>query len=175
MSSPQTGVLTHADGEQIDFRPNGGDYRWVDVQSFRFAGEPRDADLLAAVVAHPSYAYSYAEPRGGTTPGTPGLHGPYRLEALSADSFVPTDKEVAIEHIRCWAGKHGPLVDEVDAAVETMIARHLTRATSVHRLPDLRAIAEHEWGGFVGVDGFEEFVAIDRARCGLSLVVCGDD
>lgn len=168
-------MLTPVASEEIAFGPNGSDYRWVDVQSFRFVDEPQETELLAALLGHRLYAHSYAEPRHGLGPETGEMHGPYRLEALSPKSFVPTTGETASAAIRCWAGQYGVLVPEVAGAIEAMIAQHLAPATSVHRLPDLRSTAEHEWGWVVGVDGFEEFVAIDRSRGLLSLVVCGDD
>jgi hypothetical protein len=49
-------------------------------------------------------------------------------------------------------------------------------ATGRYQLPDLRDVAQHEWGSSVGsLTGFFEYVLIDRRAGSVALVVASDD
>jgi hypothetical protein len=59
--------------------------------------------------------------------------------------------------------------------VRTLTAELIPADFAVFELPDLRSIAEHQWGGVVGMNGFLEYVAISADRNQLNLLVASDD
>ncbi|AHH99876.1 hypothetical protein GCM10010174_89890 [Kutzneria viridogrisea] len=134
-----------------------GTYRWVDIKRFRCDGAPRD--LLAELIAHPQYRDHYAGPPADEQ-GEHSLHGPYRLEAITVDSFEPTTPVEACRVLRAWTDD--PALDRVYPMLDN---------GTVHAL---RATVHHEWGWVVGgLGGFHEFVVI--APPGLTLIVASDD
>jgi hypothetical protein len=168
-------LLTHVDSPELSFHETGADYRWISGRRFTTGSAPNDLELLAALVANEWYGHSYAEPtplsptRGGE------IHGPYRIEAISAQSFVAIERDLALEQIESWAKRYDGMPEEFLLKVRTLTAELIPADFAVFELPDLRSIAEHQWGGVVGMNGFHEYVAISADRNQLNLLVASDD
>jgi hypothetical protein len=77
--------------------------------------------------------------------------------------------------IRTWADYTVPLTEDDSAAMEREVYPRIAEATSLYELPDLRETAQHDWGYVVGLDGFHEFVLINRHTSNLALLVASDD
>ncbi|MER7519872.1 hypothetical protein [Streptomyces sp. NPDC126499] len=144
-------------------------YRWVDTKVFRCpAGEPDEA-LLAALVAHPWFRDDYA---GGDVDPDGTRHGPYRLDAVTAGAYRPVEAEEARRVLRDWADEHGPVPASLEAELAAVFAV-VASADRCYRLADLGDGALHDWGGVHCQ--FHEFVAVDRGRARLTLLVAADD
>jgi hypothetical protein len=160
--------------ELVNFREFGA-YTWVDLKHFTIGPDDPDTSLLSVLISDDHYRDHYAAPH--ETQGPPhGLHGPYKLEAITPAVFraVPTAK--VQQELRCWVSSWVD-ADRLPAAMEILDARVLghVQGSSIFRLPDMRATASHEWGWVVGQTGFHEFVAIDRYGGTLTLIVASDD
>jgi hypothetical protein len=102
------------------------------------------------------------------------LHGPYRLECISADSFRPA--RPAVVHALVQASADAATNDAPSLHVQQELDRRVyppIETDSLWELPDLRPDAEHDWGWVVGRDAFYEYVAnqpirriTDTHRCG---------
>lgn len=148
-----------------------GTYAWVSIRRFRVADvEEDDRALLDALIAHPEYRDDYA---GGGADPTNEIHGPYRLGAITPETFEVSSSDEARRVIQEWADEDEPQSLQTQDRLR-QIVYPLLRGT-IYRLPDLRAHAEHEWGWVVGLRGFHEFVVIDRGDRTLALVVASDD
>lgn len=82
-------------------------YQWVDIKLFKLA-DLRIADPVALklLLQHAHYPDSYAG-----TKATRSQHGPYRLDAITADSFTIVDTASAEATLRTWAEQDAPLAD----------------------------------------------------------------
>ncbi|WP_327141321.1 hypothetical protein [Nocardia sp. NBC_01327] len=150
-----------------------GTYRWVSLKRFRIDSARPVSELLSALVAHPSYRDHFAS--AFETQGIHTLHGPYRVECITADTFRSINSSSARTLLQDWAGNAGvPVSREVQAELDTQVFP-LLEAPELFQLPDLRPDAQHDWGWVVGVDGFHELVAIDQADRVLTLIVAADD
>lgn len=152
-----------------------GTYHWVSLKWFGIDSDQSDRMLLEALVAHWQYHDHYA--------GVPvadqihhRLHGPYRLECISAETFRPAHAAAAQALVQAWA------VAATSKELSPRIRRDLDQRVyaaldtdSLFQLPDLRPDAEHEWGWVVGRRAFHEFVAINRADRTMILIVAADD
>lgn len=168
--------LVHRESGGVSFRANpGGDYRWIAIDTFSVRRHRDDRQLLAALISNPWYAYTYAEPRQPEPIPSLGIHGPYRLDAISAELFVPKSPHEVNSNIRAWAGKYGDLPPNLTAEIAAELARLCSPSNRLYELPDIRETAGHEWGGVIGLDGFIEIVAIEPEDSTLTLLVCGDD
>jgi hypothetical protein len=150
-----------------------GLYSWVDIKRFAIEVDGSDDDLLAALLAHRQYRDTYAE-SDPAEQVEPFIHGPYWLCAIRPTTFQRTDPSSAREALQRWADDPEPPTPATQALLETKVFPLLS-ATVLYCLPDLRPDAQHEWGGVVGVFGFHEFVAVDRAARSLVLIVAADD
>jgi hypothetical protein len=150
-----------------------GLYSWVDIKRFAIEADGSDDELLAALLADQLYRDTYAE-ADPAEQVEPFVHGPYWLRAIRPATFQPTDPSSAQETIQKWADDPEPPTPATQALLETKVFPLLS-ATALYRLPNLRPDAEHEWGGVIGMSGFHEFVAIDRAARSLVLIVAADD
>jgi hypothetical protein len=146
--------------------------QWVSIKLFAVAAGTDDDDVLAALIHHVRYRDSYAASEF-TDAGT--IHGPYWLNAITPQSFEPVSASDAEALIRTWAEYTVPLADVDRAAMEREVYPRIADATRRYQLPDLRDTAQHDWGQTVGVDGFYEFVLIDRRINFVALLVASDD
>lgn len=151
------------------------------VQLVHFGDVPEDHPrALAALIASPGYAHDFASPFSEDPQRLdPPVHGRWRLDAISVDSFKATSYEIAEAGIREWANEQDwmdpsfrqpPEVDRRLAAVYDLL-----RKGSVYQLinPDPRDM--HEYGEVTGTLGFHEFVVVDHANRELHLIVASDD
>ena len=168
-----TARLTFLDHQLVVFKPY---FHWVDIKRFAVDPTSSDRDLFSALIGSPEYHDHYA---GQATEEQDhhSLHGPYELGAISPGVYEQSNPEEARVHLRRWLsawldGEQERV--EVLAQFNDLVLPRLGGDT-VYRLPDLRSTAEHEWGWVVGVDGFHEFVVMDRASRLLTLLVASDD
>lgn len=147
--------------------------QWVSVKLFDLPADVDDRAALMAMIAHVRYRDSY----GGTgEQDMVDIHGPYRLAAVTPETFTVADPVAAETLIRTWAGCYGPWNAADEQAMEHEVYQRIRRVTTIFRLLDLRAVAEHDWGYVVGsATGFHEYVAVDRAARELALIVASDD
>jgi hypothetical protein len=150
-------------------------YDWVDVKQFSFTPPNAATEaLLSALLADPAYRDHYAAPAEHDQ-GEHTLHGPYRVEAITAASFHECAVDEPIQTIRQFARRDATereaeaRVAKVDAKIEPLL-RGATRAL---RLLELDESGQHDWGWVI--DDFTEFVVIDDATADLLLVVAGED
>ena len=146
--------------------------QWVSIKLFAVEAGTGDDDVLASLIRHLRYRDSYA---ASEFTDAKTIHGPYWLNAIRPDVFKPISASDAEALIRTWAEYTVPLTDDDRAAMEREVYPRIADATSRYQLPDLRDTAQHDWGQTVGVDGFHEFVLIDRRIDVVALVVASDD
>ena len=150
-----------------------GTFHWVDIKRFRIiSGAADDRALLAALVGHGQYRDHYA----GQAPeeqSQDDLHGPYWVRAISAETFEISSRDEAERTIQTWADEDEPQSAPTQSRLRDTVYPLLSGA--IYRLPNLRDKAEHEWGWVVGQDGFHEFVAVDREKETLVILVASDD
>lgn len=148
-------------------------YQWVSIKLFSLPDDADDHDVLALLIRHVRYRDSY----GGTgDKDMETIHGPYWLYAITPEVFSPVSAFDAETLIRTWAEYAAPLSDGCRHEMESELYPRIRGATSRYQLPDLRDIAQHEWGSSVGaITGFFELVLIDRRTKSVTLVVASDD
>jgi hypothetical protein len=157
--------------DQVCIKFANSTYQWVDIKLFRLA-DPRIADpaALALLLRHTHYPDSYAGAKA-----TKSQHGPYRLDAITTDSFTIIDTASAEAMLRTWAEQYAPLDEIARDQVERELYPRVRTATCCYRLTDLGEESKHDWAEVVGSGGFHEFVLIDRRAGRLALVVATDD
>jgi hypothetical protein len=165
--------LTFLDHQLVVFKPY---YHWADIKRFVMDPTVGDQDLLSALIETDEYHDHYA---GQTTVEQKhhSLHGPYELAAITPGLYEKSSTGEARDRMRDWLSAWldgNPERFGVLAQFHEVVLPHLD-GDAVYRLPELRSIAEHEWGWVVGVDGFHEFVVLDHANRLLTLFVASDD
>jgi hypothetical protein len=168
---PAEELLIYQRDEFINFRNQT--YQWVSIKLFALPPDTDDAELLSLLTRHIRYRDSYAAPdfKDAET-----IHGPYWLNAIEPRLFSPVSAEDADALIRTWAEYAAPLPASPREEMEHNLYRRIREATSRYQLPDLRDVAEHDWGSTVGsITGFFEFVLISRHARSMALVVASDD
>jgi hypothetical protein len=153
-----------------------GMYSWCMLLTFAFDCQPSAAELISALLAHPRYQ----DGCWSKWTGPEGIHGPYRLEALSVNGFEPCSAAAAVHILNDWpASNLNPWVsDEMllsQEIVAAWVSPLLIVANEIHRLAVPREGNEHDAGWVVGFGGFHEFIAIDRDRAELTLIIGTDD
>jgi hypothetical protein len=154
----------------INFRNNTR--QWVSIKLFRLPDDTDDRAALELLLRHVRYRDSYA---GTGDKDMKSIHGRYRLDAISPDSFTRVEAADAETLLRSWAEYNALLPDPNREEMETQLYPRIRNAASRYHLADLGQSAEHEWGYVVGTSGFHEFVLIDRQAAILALVVASDD
>lgn len=148
-------------------------FQWVNVKLFALPGQDLDdRAVLALLLANARYRDSYAG-TGDEDMGT--IHGPFRLDAITVDSFAPADAAAEVATLGEWAQRYAPLSEAVAEQVETEVYRRVRDATSRYRLVNPGEDQFHEWGFAVGNNGFHELVVIDRPAGSVALIVASDD
>ncbi|WP_405496120.1 hypothetical protein [Nocardia sp. NBC_00511] len=162
------------DHEQL-IHLDSGPYHWVSLKAFTITASRSDKDLIAAMIRHPQYRDNYAG-GGPDDQSSPSLHGPYRLDLISADSFIHLSSTTAQLSLRQWAERASRTVSAtVQTELDRLVYPVLTNS-AVFELPSLGQDAQHDWGGVVGaINGFHELVAINRPGRVMTLVVAADD
>lgn len=171
-------VIEYRDQALVNFRPFAFDdpldhgFRWVDLKRFRLSPESAAASeelVLRSLIGVGRFADGYA---GGGTDPAGGIHGPYRLDRISPQSYEHIDAAAAIGVVDRWARQYGDLPAPLAEALEEQVYAAIRNATGLYRLKELGEDAFHD---FVVHGEFYELVIIDRATRTLSLVVAGDD
>lgn len=168
--------LEHVDSPRFSFRESGSDFRWIEARRFLTRGvamNNSDDAIISALIRNPWYEDGF-DSAESPQPGR-RVHGPYRLEAIGSDSFVPIGRECALNHVQVWANIYGPLPDQFSVRLHDFMNDLLPVGFRVWELPDMRAVAEHEAGRIVGDDGFLEFIAISPDRKNVNLIIASDD
>jgi hypothetical protein len=165
-------------GETLMHVPSS--YAWISTKRFDFPAALVDDQLLGALISHAQYTDTYAG--GAVDESAPGPnHGPYVLDAISVSTFIRTTARDARQQLSDWAQR---CAVEGRPATQTELNAFLSHGLPmalgdpeavVYELPDLRSVAEHDWGWVVGQDGFHEFIVIDRTTLTLGLIVASDD
>jgi hypothetical protein len=146
--------------------------QWVDIKVFALPVDVDDRTALALMISHVRYRDSYAS---AEFQDAKTIHGPYRLNAITVDTFTVADPAEVEALIRTWAEYYVRWYDADREAMEREVYARIHRATVIYQLPNIRDTAQHDWGEVVGGDGFHEFVIIDRAAGELALMVASDD
>lgn len=155
----------------INFRNHT--YQWVSIKLFALPADADDYAVLQLLMRHVRYRDSYA---GTGDKDMETIHGPYWLYAITPEILSPVSAAGAEALVRTWAEYAAPLPDARREEMERELYPRIRSATSRYQLPDLRDIAQHEWGSSVGaITGFFEFVLIDRRAGSVALVVASDD
>ncbi len=92
---------------------------WVDLKHFATAPDASDHALLAALLKHDQYYDHYT----GEDPSEQThhvLHGPYRLEAITRETFEPVSQTAAQQEIMDWVASW-VVQDEDGPQVEAMV------------------------------------------------------
>jgi hypothetical protein len=156
---------------QVCIKFNNSTYQWVDIKLFKLADlHIADQAALKLLLQHVHYPDSYAG-----TKATRSQHGPYRLDAITANSFTIVDTVSAEATLRTWAEQDAPLDEVARDQVERELYPRIRTAACCYRLNDLGEESKHDWAEVVGSGGFHEFVLIDRLTGILALVVASDD
>jgi hypothetical protein len=145
----------------------------VSIKLFGLPADSDDHEVLSLLIHHVRYRDSY----GGTGDrDMETIHGPYWLYAITPEVFSPASGPDAEALIRTWAEYAAPLADGTREEMERELYPRIRSATGRYQLPDLRDVAQHEWGSSVGsLTGFFEYVLIDRRAGSVALVVASDD
>jgi hypothetical protein len=168
---PAEELLVYQGDEFINFRNHT--YQWVSIKLFALPADADDNQVLTLLTRHVRYRDSYA---ASDFQDAKTIHGPYWLSAISSGVFFPVSAPDAEALIRTWAEYAAPLPDGCREELEQTLYPRIRGATSRYQLPDLRDVAEHDWGSTVGsITGFFEFVLIDRHASSVALVVASDD
>lgn len=152
---------------------------WCQLVSFTILDDSAsDQCLLAAVLAHPRYRDHCAGPFDGQIEHD--LHGPYRIETITVDGFVSTTVVAALTVMHLWI-RDCVFPEYRDSIVDSLrlIHRHvgppLREADCIYRLVTPRRGNEHDWASVVGHCGFHEFIAIDRTRQTVWMIIASND
>ena len=169
-------MIDYLDQTFINFRSFAFDesdahgFRWVDVKRFRLcAAPPADEFVLRLLIRAEQFADDYA---GGGMEPVGEIHGPYRLDRITPDSYEHLDATAAVGVLDGWARQYGSLPAPLAKALEKQLYAPIRTATSLYRLKELGEDERHD---FVVHGEFYELVVIDRTRCTLSLLVAADD
>ena len=170
-AAPAEELLVYQGDVFINFRNHT--YQWVSVKLFALPADADDHEVLALLIRHVRYRDSYAAP---DFEDAKTIHGPDWLNAVRPEVFFTVSAPDAEALIRTWAEYAAPLPDGRREEMEQSLYPRIRSATSRYQLPDLRDVAEHDWGSTVGsATGFFEFVLIDRHAGSVALVVASDD
>ncbi|SNS53215.1 hypothetical protein SAMN05216276_101139 [Streptosporangium subroseum] len=148
--------------------------RWVDVKHFQVCARPEDDEqLLTTLISHEMYRDDYLGSDSWKDTES-SVHGPYRLDALSATAFEGIDQATALATIRTWAEKYRELSETVAQDLENEVHQLIRTATSCYRLKELDEAARDDRLGWI-LGEFHELVLIDQHEGSLSLIVASDD
>jgi hypothetical protein len=126
--------------------------------------------MLEALLEHPAYRDDFASPEGETE--LP-IHGPYRLDAVTADAFAPISLADAEGILTTWLHDTGVRPEDFDPKLMHVFER--IRAADIRfYLGDLGEASQHDWGWVVGMTGFHEFVLVGPGEQ-VNMIVASDD
>lgn len=162
------GGLEYVGHDAVNF--SNGAYQWLDAK--RFILPPGSESPLDLLLRHVRYSDHYTSPDSHENP-TAGIHGPYRLDAISCEIFEYLDEAAAIATLNDFVTRYSTPSQDVLAELER-VAYSSIRDASVHaRLRDLGKEALHDWGGVL--QDFTELVTWDIRTRRLTLLVAAID
>jgi hypothetical protein len=167
--------LTYRASRVVDFHELGSDFRWVDVKNFELKKTRSHRDMLAVLIANPWYDDDYASPSGALPSPAPNVHGPYRLDAITADSFEEVGTRNCSASLTAWGDQHGALPADFAAKFTQVVQSLLVGSAAVFRLRDLGPDALHRRNDHLGALGFLEYVIVSKNTNSVSLLVASDD
>jgi hypothetical protein len=150
-------------------------YRFVTIKGFRWIGEaPSDWQLVAALIAHPSFRDHYCSGDEKGVSEEP-LHGPYRLDVIVPATFSLLAHDEALSLFDEWLTESGGIDDDAEAVAASLRPARtlLDEADVCYYLPDLGDTAQHEWGHVLL--HFREWIAIEHVERRLHMIACGLD
>ncbi|WP_369371724.1 hypothetical protein AB1046_23685 [Promicromonospora sp. Populi] len=158
-----------------------GTYMWVDHIQFSLDPGLDDRALLTALMSSRFYAHGYGSPyEFGGEAGFDAhpVHGPWLAQALTPEMLVLATADEARRTIHNWMDDEltePPMSTRTHERVEHLLTRTLDRG-AVYRLhgPDDVGQELLSYSG-VSTTDFHEFIAIDRERESMHLVVASDD
>lgn len=118
--------------------------QWVSIKVFALPADVGDRSALASMVAHVHYRDSYA---GTGDTDMVDKHGPYWLTAIIPETFVVADPAAVNTLIGTWAEYHAPWPAADREAMDREVYGRIQHAAVIYQLPDMRASAQHDWGG----------------------------
>jgi hypothetical protein len=157
---------------------------YVNVRAFGFDAADNDAEAIAKLLEHDQYQDAFEGPTGVGQ----GRHGPYRIEHLSAASYLQLPTVEAIDQIKSLVvdASEIELTDDMSADVRalcvvapgtgTLLQENVYDTfTAADVAYQLRVLPESALGPpwqWQSVDSFHEYMSINRAGKTLTLVVC---
>jgi hypothetical protein len=152
---------------------------WVSVKTFHFTTDLIDHELLTALIREVQFSDPY-DGGGAVHRGRLSEHGPYLLRFIEVASFDTIPSDDAEQALLSWAdsavGWHDeplPASPEAHAALRFRVLP-LLHVKPLYQLPDLGPEARRP-NAAVGWKGFLEFVAVNRSRHTVTLIVASDD
>ena len=174
-SASSTEVQTLAYIGQTEVVFTNGTYQFVVIREFGLptGDSVDDRTVLTRVIASRAYRGSFV----GVGDEDATIHGPYRVDAITADSFLVVDAANAETLVRGWAEYAAPLPEVSRLEMDREVYPRMRAATSVYQLMPLPSEAlETEWRlGIGSATGFHEFVVINRATGVVAVVMATDD
>ena len=158
----------------LSFRELGPDYRWITRLDFALTGAGGPEDALGCFLLSDWYRHSFAARYSEEERSDLTIHGPYRLESITRDTFRAVSPASALTRFREWWTSQAPLAGRFEASASEFVSQGL-RERHVFELQSLPASARHEWGWVVGQTGFLEYISIARDMTRLALLVGSDD
>jgi hypothetical protein len=150
-----------------------GSFRWIVASRFEVpTARPQDpSGLLRTLIDHPRYWHAYISPRRVSY--ELGVHGPYRLDGISAASFRPVDSQSVDADLHNWLHRDGDVPrSDINGDIEE-IPRLVATADRCFQLPDLGEPSFHE-SGWILDKPFLEYVLFGPASQLTVVVASGD-
>jgi len=156
-----------------------GMYSFCFLLKFGFDGQPSAAALIEAMLQQPRYHDMFITTWTGPQEG---VHGPYRLEALTVQGFRACSAAEALHVLHDW-----PTAPDINPLriPEMLLSHEIARAwlsplilgaDELYRLVVPREGNEHACGWISGFGfGFHEFIAINRRDNVLVAIIATDD
>lgn len=146
-------------------------FRWIDIKHFPWDGRGEEPDLLAELIASPSYRDTYLLPDSHLRDAD-SVHGPYRVAEITPGDFESVTATLAEATAGDFVGLYNPPpTPELIREIESVVLARLRRAES-YRLQRLTH-AEHEWASCLWE--FRELVAFSRDDGEIALIVMAID
>jgi hypothetical protein len=161
-------------------------FHFVDILRFTVGRGTDDRLALSALLRTREYDDAYEGPSGLGE----GRHGPYLLERITDESFSGRTLGEVDSQIHEWLRVATELPNPdpadpgnsslpADPGIEPMLNEHvfsaLEAADALYQLALPDTARGPEGYPVIEADGFHEFIAIDRAKDVLTLIVCSDD
>ena len=168
--------LKRIESDFINAHDYGSWYYWIDGLVYSATGYETNRDVIRALIAEPWYHHNYFSPRRKKPDAkTQTIHGPYRLDAMSADSFVPCTGVDALARLHLWLDENRS-TPQMISDFELLMDKLLPEGWNLFELLDLGESAQHETGSISGADtGFIEFLAISADMSSVNVLVASDD